>query len=580
MDKIVYGADTETLDGEPLSLQFYSEDVACDEIYFVNARTAADRFAKWCKGRRRGVLHVVYIHNLEFDLPELLWGHHEKLVQNHGEFDFRWHDFRVAGVYGAPTFCRISNGHDISIMLVDSFSYFRGSLDRASALFCPDLPKLERPVGLGERKFTARDTGFCEYAMRDAVVAYHIGKGLERVHQEYDIEQTVSVADMAARIFRHKYLRELDYIIVQPGREVIEAALLSYHGGKNNMTVPPGWYADVSSLDISSAYPDAMRNMPSFAREDLYKRYSGRKAKQVPDYGVYCVSGVLEKCAWPVIFSHAFKPLSGEITDVWVQGFELNEALRSGELNLKKIRGHYYDAEKDIQVPALRYFVEEFYAKKEAELDEVMRQMQKFILNSISGKFIQTRKRNTCAYTDVDSGSTVSASELVAGGMFHPFIASAITAHTRARIHGLEHEYEAIHTATDGIMTQQPAKAMGKGLGSLTLEAKDSTAVLLRNKCYVQYADRSQVRKDGKHFRYSVTGKKIAPSHVFKSKFIVKEARHGFQGGIATLESLIASGKREYFVSKPNRLKQSVQRGLKPNLFERKRYVLKVGELK
>src|SRR6185503_18643355 len=117
-----------------------------------------------------------------------------------------------------------------------------------------------------------------------------------------------------------------------------------------------------------------------------------------------------------------------------------------------------------------------------------MRAMQKFILNSISGKFIETRKRNSCAFTDVDADTTVTACELIAGGMFHPFIASAITAHTRARIHRLEHKYKAIHTATDGIMTQaKNAKGEGKGLGALTVEAENATTLLLRNKCYVVY---------------------------------------------------------------------------------------------
>ena len=33
--------------------------------------------------------------------------------------------------------------------------------------------------------------------MRDAVVAYHIGMALEKLHHEFDLSQTVSVADMA-----------------------------------------------------------------------------------------------------------------------------------------------------------------------------------------------------------------------------------------------------------------------------------------------------------------------------------------------------------------------------------------------
>lgn len=562
MDKFIYGGDTETLHGEPMTLQFYSEDVACDEIHFVDRKSAAKKFFDWVNKRKRNAQHVVYVHNLSFDLIEFLWGHHAKLVSSSGDYDFKVGKFHVTGVYGTPTFCKISNGHNLSVIIVDSFSYFRGSLAKGAELFCPDLPKLKRVTGIGEKQFTEKDTAFCEYAMRDAVITYHMGKAIEAMHQRYNLTQCVSVADMAARIFR----RMLMYTIPQPNRDVIDASLLSYHGGKNNVTVPAGWYEGVTSLDISSAYPKAMHDLPAFSNAKLYKRFRGTAAtREVHPHGVYCVSGEVDECDWPVLFSHGFKPLAGKIDRVWVQGFELNEALRSREFTPTKITGHLYDSEKDLQASALRNFVQEFYRLKENETDPVMRYMYKLILNSVSGKFIQTRKRNSCAYTDIDADMTVTASELVAGGLFHPFIASAITAHTRATIHQLEHKYKAIHTATDGIMTQQNgAKSRGSGLGALTTEASEATLLLLRNKCYVLY---------------TAKGKKTTPSVVFRGKHIRKFALHGFQGNVTELEKLVGSGRRTYEVNRPNRLKESLKRGLTPNKFVKRAYVLKVGPL-
>jgi hypothetical protein len=265
-----------------------------------------------------------------------------------------------------------------------------------------------------------------------------------------------------------------------------------------------------------------------------------------------------------VLFSHGFKPLAGVIDRVWVHGFELNEALHSGEFKPTRISGHMYDHEHDITASALRGFVEEFYQLKENAKDPVLRYMYKTILNSISGKFIQTRKRGSCTYTDIDAGVTTTASDLVAGGMFHPFIAAGITAHTRAKIHQLEHEYKAIHTATDGIMTLRPnAKAKGKGLGALTVEQRNATALIIRNKCYVLYAD----------------GPKSQDSFVFKGKRIAKYALHGFQGSVTDLERIVATGRRKYEVNKPHRLKEALKRGLTPNEFTTRQYTLKVGEL-
>jgi hypothetical protein len=564
MDKIIYGADTETVNGEPNTLQFYSEDNNCSDIYFVNKSTALKTFLKWCEKRRRGSLHVVYIHNLKFDLIELLYGSHHKLIENGGNFEFAVNDWSVTGVYGTPTFAVLSKGHNLTIQLIDSFSFYRGSLASAADLFCPDLPKLKRPRDLGQHRITAKDTAHVEYAMRDAVISYHIGKSIEAIHNEFDIRQTVSVADLSATIFRHAFL---DYTIPQPSQDIVSDALDSYHGGKNNLTVGPGWYREVTSIDLKSAYPGAMHKLPAFSDSRLYKRYKPTKSRigNVPDYGVYSVSGNIRVCAWPVLFAHDFVPLQGDIQSVCVHGLELNEALRSGEFKPTRIEGSYYDAEKDNQVPAMRNFVEHFYKLKESEPDKVKRYMYKVILNSLYGKFIQTRKRSLKCYVDIDSGKMTEASELVAGGMFHPFIASAITADCRARIHKLEHDNKALHTATDGIFTQlkkpKGVKAHPR-IGEAAVDAKGDL-LLVRNKLYILYGPNGTF-----------------DSRSFEGKKIIKYALHGFQGTVWDLERLVSTGRRKYKANHVNQLRESIKRGLQPNLFVERDYNLKVGPLK
>lgn len=168
MNKIIYGADTETLNGFPLSLQFYSEQTTCDDIYFVNADSAREKFLRWCSQRQKDCQHVVYVHHLGFDLPEFLWGREHKLVESSAsDFDFRVGKWRISGVFGGPTFAKITDGHHRTIFLIDTLSWYRGSLASAAKLFCPGLPKLARIDGLGKKKFTAKDTKFVDYAMRD-----------------------------------------------------------------------------------------------------------------------------------------------------------------------------------------------------------------------------------------------------------------------------------------------------------------------------------------------------------------------------------------------------------------------------
>lgn len=573
MDIIVHGADTETYYGMPHTLQFFSDDMEYETCIWVDDSTATSEFIRWADKLPRMCLHVVYVHNLEFDLPEFFWSVKEKLLSVAGNFSFQIGQWNITGVYGKPTFCRMTNRkRNTTILIVDSFLWFQSSLAKAADLFCPDLPKLKTPKGLGTCKFSMRDDAFYAYAMRDAEVAYHIGKSVQAIHREFNIRQAVSLADMSAKIFRHHFL---DYTIPQPKHDVILAALKSYHGGKNNVVsgMAPAWHTDIVALDIKSAYPLAMYDLPAFSNKRLYKRFPkvNRSQRKVPPFGVYCVSGNAAPCDWPVVFEHNFKPIQGDFSNVWIQGIELNEALRNQEVKIKSIRGFYYEHERDKQTSALKEFVTEFYRRKETEKNPTQRYMYKIVLNALYGKFIQTRKNSRVIYTDVDANETEETNELIAGGMFHPFIASAITAHTRAYIHQIEHAHQAIHTATDGIFTyakkikQVPMSPRGRStLGKLTIENKGDV-VILRNKCYIFYGEKT---------------KDSIKSQYFKGKHILKFAKHGFQGTVYDLERLVAHNRRKYTSSRPNKLRESMRRGLNVNEFVERDYVLKVGPIK
>lgn len=563
LDRVIIGGDTETVEGEPNTIQFYSEDVAMDTIFFVNNKSSLKTFVKWMDSLKSKAEYVVYIHNLKFDLVELLYGSHEKLVEDHGEFAFDVGDWKCHGVYGTPTFARFTKDKCSTVMLIDSHSFFRGSLAEASKLFCPDLPKLARPRDLGKVRITSRDTSKIAYAMRDAEIDYHIGRSIESLHQEFDLKQCVSVADLAARIFRHRFLT---YTIPQPDDNIIGMALDAYHGGKNGTYVKAGWYLGTTGLDIKSAYPKAMHDLPSMENAKLYKRFKKAKnVRSVPDLGVYTVSGVVKDTRYKSLFDHDFSPLTGAFSDVNIQGFDLNEALRSGELKASSISGYFYDAEKDHGSPAMREFVRDFYKRKETEVDPVKRYMYKTVMNSVYGKFIQTRKKSRITYHNIDSEKSGESYDVVAGGMFHPFIAAAITAQPRAIMHRMEHKYRAIHTATDGMFTQAKGpfpKATGK-LGSFE---KDSAGdlLLIRNKLYILYGKESP---------------KTFPSHAFAGKHILKFAKHGFQGSVYDLERLIATNTRKYKADHVNQLRESVNRGLQVNKFVKRDFTLKVGAL-
>jgi DNA polymerase type B, organellar and viral. len=296
-----------------------------------------------------------------------------------------------------------------------------------------------------------------------------------------------------------------------------------------------------------------MNGFPSFENANGYKQFKSRrtgtpKIDAIPELGIYKIAGNSADCDWPALFNHDFKPLRGSFKETWVTGFELREALKSDECKLKSISGYYYNDGNEKEYSPFSAYVQDFYRLKAEAKDPVMRYMYKILLNALTGKFIQTSPD----YTLVD-GQLVKINR--AGGLYHPFIAGLITGHTRAHIHALEHEYEALHTATDGIFV--PGKQKGaakKSLGAVVSEGFGDLA-LFRNKLYIFYADD---KLDGSY-----------PSQVFDGRHILKCARHGFQGRVADLEQMLLRkpDTRQYKVNKPIKLKTAMKDDGIPNKF-------------
>lgn len=569
-EEIVIGADTETIEGEPLSFQFYSEDIPIQEIIWPTPENAMSKFMAFMDMLPDGEIYTIYVHNLKFDLIEFFYPIWRELTD---ELDFTYGNWHITGVYQRPSFLRMKTDNK-TVMLLDSMLWFITSLDNAAELVCPDIPKLEMPQGLGSKRFKKGHTQYEAYAMRDAEVCYHLGKAIQGMHREFEIPQTVSLASMSSTIFKKDFL---NYYIPQPSIECIKASYNSYHGGKNNLYpgAAPCWHKNVAALDVSSAYPYAMSQMPAFGQLKYYKTYKAKKAGRyrVPPWGVYLIRGVVEpNCPWPSLFDHGFKPIRGPKTpveNIWVHGMELNEAFEHREFKpYAPVEGFYYDHDRDTRKPALKAFVDHFYKLKNTATNKVQRYTYKIILNSLYGKFIQRRE------VDLSDDPNYPEKALLAGGLFHPFIASGITAHTRAYMHRLEHRFQALHTATDGIYTknhkgiEKEVAASNKvenveALGRLEFEGKGDL-LLLRNKLYVLYTNK----------------KTDTPSSEFKGKYILKAALHGYQGSLQQLEHMAATGKRDYVVTKPNTLKDSQNRGLDPNRFQERGFTLNIEEIK
>lgn len=559
METIVAGIDSETCHGEPISIQIWSEEEPkLNKCLFMSGDSATAELFRYLSRVVKSGYYRFYCHNLKFDAISFFWTRYHDLAHIEG-FEFTVSGWNIKGFYGTPTFFRATKGSAI-IDFVDSYLWFATSLAQAARMHFPDIPKLPMPKGLGVKKFTKKDKYFVDYAMQDSIIAAKLGRMIDDMHIALEIRPQISLAGMSSTVFLSHFLK---HEIVPVPTKYVRGAVCAYHGGKNNVitNAAPAWHMNINSYDVSSAYPFSMAQLPGYSDMSNYNNFKGNaRTKSVPSDGVYLISGKVSDCEWPSLFHHNFKPVKGESVDrLWVNGYELNEALRTGEVKLSSIKGIYYDA-PDSEDRPLKRFVEHFYNAKENSSDPVERFRNKIVLNSLYGKFIQTKE---ILVEDKDGNSI---REKVAAGLFQPLIAGSITGHTRSMMHYIEHELEAIHTATDGVYSYKKLpknlKLPKKGLGSLQYEGS-GTLALVRNKLYVLYAD------DGK-----------IPSIHFSGKMIKKYARHAFMGTLADLEAFLAFGKRKYSINKPNTLKDSINRALTPNEFVVKDYMLRAGNMK
>lgn len=546
------GFDSETIRGKPMTLQFYTDRK--QSIVAVTEDNAEKKFFILLEdySTNDNILTVVFGHHLAFDMLSAFPNRMGEFSD--GYFEFSSHGWFLTGVYGRPTFCKCSKGRR-RVLIVDTGRFARAgtSLAEISASYTPHLPKLRMPEGLGQKRFSVRDPAFASYAIRDAEIAYEFGKIIIAWHERYDVPMSLSGPHFAAQVFRRHYVTDP---IPLPPRALSYAAIRAYHGGLQRSAYAPGFFPDVDAVDIVSAYPHAMHEAPSFTNPRCYRPYKSSAGGAVPPWGVYRVTGFVKPGnPYVCIFDEHFRAVEGDF-DTNATGFEINAFLKLRQGNIRSVRGYYYDVEKDKAFAPMRSYVENFFKMKSESKVKVERESAKLLLNSLYGKFIQTRVEME-PYYDIKNDEFVPHTELRAGGLFNPFIAACITGHTRSRLCTLEHTYSAVHSATDGIIA--PAKNTRSirthadgSLGSLSIESSGD-ALIVRPKLYVIYAESTKLQD-------RVTEKPLKSNYIRGAKsYIQKYALHGFRGRITDLENMLQSGLNEYEYMHVVGLKESLR---------------------
>jgi hypothetical protein len=602
----LFGADTETVHGQPHTVQIWEGSVESPPwLAYVDKKTIFPVFWWWIRPRiREGGVNVCYFHNLHFDMMILFADHHLDMYEQGGSTEFFLEVdavklkkplsadplrrcLKVEILFGKVNAATVTEGcHYMedgalrfegraSLKILDSKAFTQTSLSRSLKMFQIPEVKLEPPKGLGSEPL--KTTEFETYAKQDVVAEWHLGRKIMDLHAKYEVRPSISLPQFMSRVFRHDFFHPTDNIVFPP-LDVVRAAEYSYHGGKNGIYCDPGVYEDVTEVDINSAYPWAMRELPSF----LDGTYSPVDAWAGPQFvGVYKISGETDpEAKYPLVFDHKFKRIDGKFTDVWHTSYEVEKMLSCGFVKLSKISGFIWNP-GGIERNPFRDFVDHFYElKQNTPHEDPYYNFYKIALNSLYGKLVGViEDRELMELQEGEDSATMkldyrwdsaldryvhTKTENVAGAMYNPFIASLITGRVRALLFDLETKYQALHSATDSIKTLMRPKA-NPGLGGWKEECH-GRCWIFRNKLYLHFDERA--------------AKNPARGITDGGQGLVKYALHAYKGSVEDLyknrRKLLREGKMEYEFTHVVGLREGLRRKETPGDFVRRKETLQL----
>jgi len=508
----VIGFDSEADDSRPFLFQFSEAGTSEDDVLVVDVppgdHAGMRSFMTYICRRllgRFGRQHeiIIYGWNLTYewtqlfhDLPDIA---DQDEVNIEMAVDYGGHEYRFTWtVYNDKrVFAKIYNdASHLTIRVLDGMMFYKTGLDKAAKI-----------LGLGEKykanddcmtpgpwhahkhdnayidRSLATDPEFLTYARRDAYITRLVGEQIVGLHETYDIPQTISAPHFASSVFKRQFLAAE---VALPERSLEQAGLFSYHGGKNGFYLPgPARIKGCWQYDITSAYPEAMRQLPNIETAEWVA--IDRQTYQPGMHAVVIATLDYTRCPWRGMMLHNGQwPESGYIEDVCITSYELDAMVKRGECRILSLRGWAMMGETG---GPLERYVDIFFDLK-ARSDGPERETAKLLLNSLYGKFFQKVSLGIVGYYDMDTRTIVEHNpdgpfDWRAGGLYHPPIASLITGYVRAKIHGMEHKYRAIMTSTDGMFAYEPPDPadLGKRLGGLTADHGDLS--IWRERLYI-----------------------------------------------------------------------------------------------
>lgn len=539
-EQTVIVCDTETIKGKPYLIQFY--DGLKPTIVYVNERTIFDVYCEYVQARMSKQLSVWFF-NMSFDVPMIHYPFKQAFTfdgHKMGYGDMKFDYVSATTWFGNHTYKGTGWAER------DAFQFVFRGLEKVAKDLNLSQNKKPRPHYLGERapKTDHERREFEEYAIADVLVLWELVYWILSIHREYNVELSVSLADLAGKIFRKKFVKTP---IQETENDVTFASLLSYHGGKTNLYIPgPSIVKDVCEYDLTSAYPYAMTQIPNFSNyeiEEFIPMFS-----EVSKHGLYNVSGNIT-CQYQPMFPHSYKKES-VLKNTWVTGYELESAIRlqcfEGIINT----GYRIYSHNENENPLDDYVWHFFKKKEEATIagNKSERLVAKLFLNALYGKYLSKIIEEE-----------KSTEKWYGGVMFHPLIGSCITGFVRGYVHDIEHTCKSLHTSTDSFITRHTTLDTlytgFHGIGGLKKEY-EGDAFLIRPKVYIIF-DKLDINC---YHKFKLDENTEGISCEYCKATVLKSATHGFFGSVQMLLNMWRHNQQNYVVTRMMKLKEAARR--------------------
>lgn len=484
---IGFDSEQDTSTGKPMLFQFSATGKMEDtELHVVSERdNPLDVFMRYVHANctRKDTEYLILGWNMQYEFTQL-FPRIGLEISAEPEFEIAYDLRNASGLQLARYTLRVANDKRYFIKIRNEATHRTITFADGMAFYVTSLDNAAKMLGLGRKmrvqtkRFTRRDLeseSFRTYARQDAYLTRRIGENILDLHEQYDVTTCLTAPQFASKVFRHHFLQTR---IAPPDPELEQAGLYSYHGGKNGYYLGgPKSLARVYAYDITSAYPEAMRQLPNPETAEWHWTLGYEPGV----HALWNIRAQYRSCTYHGLMQHGNAwHETGEITG-WITSYELDACLALGEVELLDCEGWIMRGETDGS-PLIAY-VDTFFEMKRTAVGAA-REAAKLFLNSLYGKFFQKVPLGSVEAYEPDEFGVYdgSRSRIVtdpsqaydwqAGGLYHPPIASLITGFVRAKIHRLEHKYHSVMTSTDGffgLVPPDPAD-VGKHLGGLTVE--------------------------------------------------------------------------------------------------------------